>query len=193
LSASVAGYQPCFTDAASRSSPSQPRAMAHKRQVGKRRPVVSESRPSRSADTFDRVHGAQQLRLFDAYHDDYGFQPIVVFDGEGRFVTAVLRPGKRPSGVEIRGFVRRLIDAVRNHWPKVEIPGLRRGRLRCAPTAIMLARCRKNRVDWMLHRSTMASNLYRQARPTSATLSRTSQLGIRCLRQHYRREISPAV
>jgi hypothetical protein len=49
-------------------------------------------------DTFDRVHGAQQLRLFNAYHDDYGFQPIVVFDGEGRFVTAVLRPGKRPSG-----------------------------------------------------------------------------------------------
>src|SRR6516225_7539350 len=50
-------------------------------------------------DTFDRVHGGQQLRLFNAYYDDYGFQPIVVFDGEGRFVTALLRPGKRPSGV----------------------------------------------------------------------------------------------
>src|SRR6266480_1403843 len=35
-------------------------------------------------DTFDRVHGGQQLRLFNAFHDDYGFQPIVVFDGEGR-------------------------------------------------------------------------------------------------------------
>ncbi len=57
-------------------------------------------------DTFDRVHGAQQLRLFNAYHDDYGFQPIVVFDGEGRFVTALLRPGKRPGGREIRGFRR---------------------------------------------------------------------------------------
>src|SRR6201988_5361433 len=44
-------------------------------------------------DTFDRVHGGQQLRLFNAYHDDYGFQPIVVFDGEGRFVTAMLRAG----------------------------------------------------------------------------------------------------
>jgi len=30
-------------------------------------------------DTFDRVHGGQQLRLFNAFHDDYGFQPIVVF------------------------------------------------------------------------------------------------------------------
>jgi hypothetical protein len=34
------------------------------------------------------------LRLFNAFHDDYGFRPIVVFDG-GRFVTAMLRPGKR--------------------------------------------------------------------------------------------------
>src|SRR6516165_6422271 len=25
-------------------------------------------------DTFDRVHGGQQLRLFNAYYDDYGFQ-----------------------------------------------------------------------------------------------------------------------
>ena len=91
-------------------------------------------------DTFDRVHGGQQLGLFNAYHDDYGFQPIVVFDGEGRFVSVLLRPGKRPSGVEIRGFVRRLVGAIRAHWPKVEIPGLRRGRLRCAPTVIMRPR-----------------------------------------------------
>lgn len=37
-------------------------------------------------DTFDAVHGEQQLRLFNAHYDDYGFQPIVVFDGAGRFV-----------------------------------------------------------------------------------------------------------
>ena len=43
-------------------------------------------------DTFDAVHGGQQLRLFNAHYDDYGFQPIVVFDQDGRFVTALLRP-----------------------------------------------------------------------------------------------------
>ena len=32
-------------------------------------------------DTFDAVHGGQQLRLFNADYDEYGFQPIVVFDG----------------------------------------------------------------------------------------------------------------
>src|SRR5437868_2436834 len=46
-------------------------------------------------DTFDAVHGGQQLRLFNAHYDEYGFQPIVVFDGGGRFVAAVLRPGRR--------------------------------------------------------------------------------------------------
>ena len=43
-------------------------------------------------DTFDAAHGGQQLRLFNAYYDEYGFQPIVVFDGDGRLVGAVLRP-----------------------------------------------------------------------------------------------------
>ena len=58
-------------------------------------------------DTFDAVHGGQQLRLFNAHYDEYGFQPIVVFDGDGRFVTAMLRPAKRPSGVEIQKLLRR--------------------------------------------------------------------------------------
>ena len=72
-------------------------------------------------DTFDAVHGGQQLRLFNAHYDEYGFQPIVVFDGEGRFVAALLRPAKRPKGVEIRAFPRRLVRAIRSHWPEVEI------------------------------------------------------------------------
>src|SRR5512144_1093475 len=70
-------------------------------------------------DTFDAVHGGQQLRLFNAHYDDYGFQPIVVLDEDGRFVTAVLRPAKRPKGVEIRAFLRRLVRAIRGNWPQV--------------------------------------------------------------------------
>ena len=98
-------------------------------------------------DTFDRVHGAQQLRLFNAYHDDYGFQPIVVFDGEGRFVSALLRPGKRPGGHEIRAFLRRLVGAIRANWPRVEIL-LRADSHYTAPE--VLDWCRANRVDWVL-------------------------------------------
>jgi hypothetical protein len=98
-------------------------------------------------DTFDRVHGGQQLRLFNAFHDDYGFQPIVVFDGEGRFVTALLRPGKRPGGHEIRAFLRRLVGALRAFWPRVEIL-LRADSHYACPE--VFGWCRENRVDWLL-------------------------------------------
>jgi hypothetical protein len=98
-------------------------------------------------DTFDRVHGDQQLRLFNAFYDDYGFQPIVVFDGEGRFVTAMLRPGKRPSGQEIGTFMRRLVGAIRALWPKVEIL-LRADSHYACPEVFDW--CRANRVDWVL-------------------------------------------
>jgi hypothetical protein len=38
---------------------------------------------------------SQQLRLFNAHYDEYGFQPIVVFDGDGGIVAAVLRSACR--------------------------------------------------------------------------------------------------
>ena len=100
-------------------------------------------------DTFDRVHGGQQLRLFNAYYDDYGFQPIVVFDGEGRFVTALPRPGKRPGGMEIRAFVRRLIGAIRAHWPRVEIL-LRCRQPLCRPGSARLVPGEPGRLDLWL-------------------------------------------
>src|SRR6201987_2954865 len=71
-------------------------------------------------DTFDAVHGGQQLRLFNAHYDEYGFQPIVVFDGGGRFSPAVRRPAKRRSGKQIKPFVRRLLRPFRAHWPNTE-------------------------------------------------------------------------
>ena len=59
--------------------------------------------------------------MFNARHDEYGFQPIVVFDGDGRFITAVLRPAKRPGGKEIRAFPRRSMRAIRANWTKTQI------------------------------------------------------------------------
>src|SRR5271169_2138714 len=95
-------------------------------------------------DTFDAVHGGQQLRLFNAHYDEYGFQPIVVFDGAGRFVTAVLRPAKRPGGKEIKAFLRRLLRA---NWPHTEIL-LRADSHYCGPE--VLDWCRANRLDYIL-------------------------------------------
>ena len=98
-------------------------------------------------DTFDAVHGGQQLRLFNAHYDEYGFQPIVVFDGEGRFITCVLRPAKRPSGKEIKSFLRRLLRAIRSHWPKTKIL-LRGDSHYCGPE--VLDWCRANHIDYIL-------------------------------------------
>ena len=97
-------------------------------------------------DTFDAVHGGQQLRLFNAYYDEYGFQPIVVFDGDGRFVAAVLRPARRPSGKEVRPFLRRLLRAIRANWPRTEIL-LRGDSHYCSPQ--VLDWCRTEGLDFI--------------------------------------------
>ena len=98
-------------------------------------------------DTFDAVHGGQQLRLFNAYDDEYGFQPIVVFDAEGRPVAAMLRPARRPTGAEARGFLRRLVAEIRGHWPRVEIL-IRADSHYCAPEVLDF--CRAARIDFLL-------------------------------------------
>jgi len=98
-------------------------------------------------DTFDAVHGCQQLRLFNAHHDEYGFQPIVVFDGDGRFITAILRTAHRPKGTEIRAHLRRVIRQIRTNWPKTQIL-LRADSHYCAPE--VLSWCRTAGIDYIL-------------------------------------------
>lgn len=64
-------------------------------------------------DTFDTVHGYQQLRLFKAKYDGYIFHPIVVCDGDGRWVGALRCPERRPKGAESTAHLRRLISEMR--------------------------------------------------------------------------------
>ncbi|BAJ79987.1 putative transposase for insertion sequence element (plasmid) [Acidiphilium multivorum AIU301] len=97
-------------------------------------------------DTFDAAHGAQQLCLFNAHHDEYGFQPIVVFDGDGRMLAAVLRPACRPKGAQIVKWLRRLIDAIRSHWPRTAIM-LRGDSHYCTPEVLRF--CRARRLDYI--------------------------------------------
>ena len=98
-------------------------------------------------DTFDTVHGGQQLCLFNACYDAYGFQPIVVFDADGRPVAAMLRPARRPTGAEARAFLRRLVVELRSHWPRVEVL-IRADSHYCAPEVLEF--CRAARIDFVL-------------------------------------------
>jgi len=73
-------------------------------------------------DTCDVVHGHQQLSLFNAHYDERCFLPIHVYDTErSRPVAVVLRPGKTPSGIEVRAHLRRLVRHIRWRWPKTRI------------------------------------------------------------------------
>jgi Transposase DDE domain group 1 len=73
-------------------------------------------------DTLDVVHGHQQLSMFNAHYDERCFLPIHVYDtATSRPVAVLLRPGKTPSGQEIRGHLRRLVRAIRRHWPLTHI------------------------------------------------------------------------
>ena len=73
-------------------------------------------------DTCDEIHGAQQLSLFNAYHDNYCFLPIHIYEGQsGKLVTAILRPGKRPNGKEVAMIFKRLIKKIKKAWPRVQI------------------------------------------------------------------------
>ena len=73
-------------------------------------------------DTCDVAHDHQQLSLFNAHYDERCFLPIHIYDTErSRPVAFVLRPGKTPSGIEVRAHLRRLVRHIRKRWTKTRI------------------------------------------------------------------------
>jgi len=73
-------------------------------------------------DTDDLTHGHQQLTLFNAYHGDYCYMPIHIYEGQsGKLITTVLRPGKRPTGKQIVSILKRVVKKIRQAWPEVGI------------------------------------------------------------------------
>ena len=73
-------------------------------------------------DTFDAVHGHQQLSLFNAHYDGRCFLPVHIYEGtSGKPVAMILREGKTPSGKEVRTILKHVIERIRSRWPKVDI------------------------------------------------------------------------
>jgi len=98
-------------------------------------------------DTCDVAHGHQQLSLFNAHYDERCFLPIHVYDTDrSRPVAVVLRPGKTPSGVEVRAHLRRLVRRIRRRWAKTRI--LLRGDGHYARPEAM-SWCEDNGVDYV--------------------------------------------
>ncbi|MGH7098660.1 MAG: IS1380 family transposase [Stellaceae bacterium] len=73
-------------------------------------------------DTEDRVHGGQQLSLWNAHYDSRCFLPIHIYEATtGKPVAIILRPGKTSDGAEVALVLRHVIGRIRARWPAVEI------------------------------------------------------------------------
>jgi len=98
-------------------------------------------------DSCDPVHGQQQLSLFHAHYDTRCFLPIHVYHVEsGKPVVVFLRPGKTPSGAEVRTVLKHLVRRLRRHWPDTWI--VFRGDSHYARPEAM-AWCEENGVDYI--------------------------------------------
>lgn len=72
--------------------------------------------------TDDATHGQQALSFYNHHYGHYCYLPLLVFEaGTGALVTAVLRPGKRPTGAENAMIMKRVLRLLRQHWPQTHI------------------------------------------------------------------------
>ncbi|HEX8882220.1 MAG TPA: IS1380 family transposase [Candidatus Acidoferrum sp.] len=76
--------------------------------------------------TDDPTHGAQQLTFFNWHYNSYCYLPVVGFltfdqEAEQYLVAAVLRPGNAAGSAGAVGILRRLIERLREAFPKAKI------------------------------------------------------------------------
>lgn len=70
----------------------------------------------------DPTHGQQELAFYNHYYGNHCYLPLFLFEGlSGHLITAALRPGKRPTGVENAAILKRVIKHLRRHWPQTHI------------------------------------------------------------------------
>lgn len=70
----------------------------------------------------DPAHGQQELAFYNAHYGSHCYLPLFIFEGiSGKLVTAVLRPGKRPTGRENAATMKRVLRLLRQAWPQTHI------------------------------------------------------------------------
>ena len=78
--------------------------------------------------TDDPTHGQQQLALFNGYYESWCYLPILGFisfndEVEQYLFTAVLRAGNAPAKLGAVGILRRVIDRLRDAFPRCPYSG----------------------------------------------------------------------
>jgi hypothetical protein len=62
----------------------------------------------------DPTHGQQEFSFYNHYYRHHCYLPLFLFEGlSGKFITAALRPGKRPTGAENAMIIKRVIKRLR--------------------------------------------------------------------------------
>ena len=70
----------------------------------------------------DPTHGQQEFAFYNHHYRSYCYLPLFIFEGlSGKFITAALRPGKRPKGVENAMILKRVLKLLRQVWPETHI------------------------------------------------------------------------
>lgn len=72
----------------------------------------------------DPTHGQQELAFYNHHYRHHCYMPLFLFEGlSGKLITAILRPGKRPTGRENAAIIARVVRALRQHqaWPDTHI------------------------------------------------------------------------
>jgi hypothetical protein len=68
------------------------------------------------------TYGQQQLSFYNHHYRSYCYLPLFLFEGiSGKFITAALRPGKRPKGAENAMILKRVLKHLRAAWPETHI------------------------------------------------------------------------
>jgi len=113
--------------------------------------------------TVDPTHGQQAFSFYNHHYRTHCFLPLVIFEGQtGRLVTAVLRPGKTPTGAENASILKRVLDHLRAAWPDTHI--LVRGDGHFANPEIMSLIAARANTDFLVG-LTGNNRLNKQARP----------------------------
>ena len=70
----------------------------------------------------DATYGQQQLSFYNHHYRSHCYLPLFLFEGiSGKFITAALRPGKRPTGAENAMILKRVLKHLRAAWPETRI------------------------------------------------------------------------
>lgn len=71
--------------------------------------------------TDDPTHGQQPLSFFHAYYDQHMYFPVLLFDGDGRLISARLRAGNAGQYRYARPLLARVIRALKARFPRAQV------------------------------------------------------------------------